>query len=192
MPIITQTRESVGHVRGDIEKWMGIAQRGEGTNTPRRTLSPPRPPQALCPDLISPPHLWFSCRPSDWNSLPQPSAPHWTLQLGVLPRALTHRLVLVLQATGGHIRHSCGCSGVLELCDLSPHATNCHGSRLSPGWNDAEKKHGSEEETGSLPLPGRLPEEQVGLISGEVGGAGAFRSPNPALLRFWVQPTPGT
>lgn len=97
-----------------------------------------------------------------------------------LPRAHTHRLVLVLQATGGHIRHGRGCRGSLRAWLPSPHVLKRRRSALPCGPNDAGLTHRTGTETGSFPLPGRAPEVCVGRVSGD-----SAQLP----VAFWVGPT---
>lgn len=67
--------------------------------------------------------LRFSGSPAGLQSKPPSSASRSPAgsPACVLPRVHTHRLVLVLQATGGHIRHGRGRSEISELS--SPHST---------------------------------------------------------------------
>lgn len=161
MAIMTPDGASAGYVGGDIWKGAGttLRQQGPRIRSPLRFRGSPVGLQIpffhlpLCPGL-----------PSLKSS-----------------RAHTHRLVLVLQTTGGHIRHGRGRSWVSALRYLHRTIRNAAVRRSSKAGTTQAKRTG-DRETSSLPLPGCAPEVQVERISGgrapmarrPLGGTGEF------------------
>lgn len=96
------------------------------------------------PDAISSPLSRFSCRPSDKLPSSASRSPKGSRARSP-PRAHTHRLVLVLQATGGHIRHGRGRSGVLALRYSLPHNTKRASPRSRRAGTTQERRTGNGE-----------------------------------------------
>lgn len=105
---------------------------------------PPESSRALNPTRVIPScfnpaftQIRYSVRVCGYPRPPSPAA---------LRRDFTHRLVLVLQTAGSHIRHGCRCSGNSGF--HSPHAANRLNKPRRPSRNDAGQTCGTEKSNG--------------------------------------------
>ena len=146
--------------------------------------------------------LRFSGSPAGLQSKPPSSASRSPAgsPACVLPRVHTHRLVLVLQATGGHIRHGRGRSEISEL--RSPHSTlpRALALRSLPAATTQVGRTGEGKRRARFRFRvarrkwgGRLSGDvKASLTFGLLGGVGGAASPVTADSASGHAPTPAT